>query len=196
METAGEEIRSRALGLRVLGIRRPWFQMEPADETFFDTAPVRLVSAFDISRSAAEVWDELSGPDALQWCRLLGEVRWTSLPPFGVGTTRIASALAGLSVLKERFFRWEEGRRQSFVVVEASTPMFRRFAEDYLLEPTSDTSCRLTWTIAFEPRPVARVANPLNKLLLGTLFHDTSRHYGSQACTPRTVTVQPSRADP
>ncbi len=56
--------------------------------------------------------------------------------------------------------------------------MWRRLAEDYLVEPVSDGSCRFEWTIATEPRGSARAANPINRLLLGTLFRDTKRHYG------------------
>jgi hypothetical protein len=57
-------------------------------------------------------------------------------------------------------------------------PLFRRFAEDYLVEPTSEASCRFTWTIAIDPHPAARILNPANRLLLGTLFGDTRKHYG------------------
>ena len=56
--------------------------------------------------------------------------------------------------------------------------MFRRFAEDYLVEPTGETSCRFTWVIAIEPRGAFRIANPVNGALLETLFADTRRHYG------------------
>ena len=159
-------------------MRRPWFKTEPVDETFFDRAPFRLVHSFDIPRPAAEVWDELTQDNALSWCRILDDISWTSPRPFGVGTTRTATSLRGTNVLRERFFRWEEGRRMSFHTVEVSAPMFRRFAEDYLVEPTSDTSCRLTWTIAVEPRALGRLATPVNRRLLQTLFRDTRRHYG------------------
>jgi hypothetical protein len=97
-----------------------------------------------------------------------------------VGTTRTARALGGAIVFHERFFGWEDGRRHSFYVLQASVPQFRRFAEDYLLEPTGETSCRLTWTIATEPRGLGRLANPANRLLLSTLFRDTRQHYSIQ----------------
>jgi hypothetical protein len=158
-------------------VRRPWFKTEPVDESFFDAAPDRLVGVFDVSRPAAEVWAELTSDRPLAWCRVLESVKWTSPRPFGVGTKRVARSVGGLSILREHFFRWEEGRRHSFYAEETSMPMFRRIAEDYLVEPTSDGSCRFTWTIAMEPRPAARVTNPLNKRLLGTLFRDTRRHY-------------------
>jgi len=159
-------------------MRRRWFPAEPVGEAFLDTAPFRLDEAFDIRRPAAEVWEELTVDKPLWWCRLLRGVTWTSPRPFGVGTTRTVRTIGGASVIQERFFRWEPGRRQSFYAVESSLPVFRRFAEDYLVERTSDAACRFTWTIAGEPYPAARPADPVNRLLLATLFRDTRKHYG------------------
>jgi hypothetical protein len=159
-------------------VRRPWFTTQPVDETFFDTAPVRLDAVFDIPRPAHQVWDDLTADNPLAWCRILQRITWTSPRPLGVGATRTARALGGANVLDEHYFRWEDGRRQSFYVVRASVPFFQRFAEDYLVEPTSDDACRFTWTIASEPRLIGRITNPTNKLLLQTLFSDTRKHYG------------------
>jgi hypothetical protein len=156
----------------------PRFPSQPVQETFLDTAPLRLCEAFDIPRTAARVWEDLTAENPLSWCRLLKRITWTSPRPFGVGTTRTARTIGNASVLDERFFRWEEGRRQSFYVLESNVPFFRRFAEDYLVEPASETACRFTWTIAIEPHPAAQPTNPVNRLLLSTLFRDTHRHYG------------------
>ncbi len=157
-----------------------WFAAQPVDETFFDLAPVRLSETFEVPFAAARVWEDLAGEVPLWWCKLLRSVTWTSPRPFGVGTTRTVRAIANASVLNEYFFRWEEGRRQSFYLLEANLPTFRRLAEDYLVEPTSATTCRFTWTIAVESHPLARLADPANRLLLSTLFRDTRRHYGSR----------------
>lgn len=159
-------------------MRRPWFSAESVDESFFETAPMRLVGRFDIALPAERVWGELTADKPLSWCRILQDVTWTSPRPFGVGTTRTVRALGGANVLRERYFRWEEGRRHSFVLVEASMPLFRALAEDYLVEPSADDSCRFTWTIAAESRLPDRVAAPINRRLLGTLFRDTRKHYG------------------
>lgn len=158
-------------------MQRPWFNAEPVDDSFFDAAPVRLSDTFAISRPAGAVWEELTSDNPLSWCRILNSVEWTSPRPFGVGTTRTVRSLAGTNVLRERYFIWEEGRRQAFYVVQASAPMFRRFAEDYVIEPIADGSCRFTWTIAYEPKPAARLSGPVNRMLLRTLFNDTRKHY-------------------
>lgn len=154
------------------------FKTQPVDESFFHSAPFQLRDTFEINRSAPEVWADLTKDDTLSWCRILDEVTWTSARPFGVGTTRTVKSLKGASLLHERYFRWEEGRQMSFYVVESSAPLFKRFAEDYVVEPASDASCRFSWTIAVEPHAAAKIADPLNRRLLGSLFRDTRKHYG------------------
>jgi hypothetical protein len=158
-------------------MRRPWFKNQPVDETFFGSAPVLLSETFEIARPAADVWAELTADDTLSWCRIVDKVTWTSPRPFGVGTTRTVKALKGGNVINEHYFRWEEGRRKSFYVVEASAPLFKRFAEDYLVEPVSDSSCRFTWAIAYEPKRGMGAGKALNNRLLGTLHTDTRKHY-------------------
>jgi hypothetical protein len=153
------------------------FKTNPVDESFFETAPFRISADFDIPRPASSVWADLTGDQALSWCRIIQSVRWTSERPFGVGTTRQVRTL-GLVVLHEHYFRWEEGRRHSFYAVSATLPMFRSLAEDYLVEPTSEGSCRFTWTIVADARG-GRAMAPGNRLLLGSLFRDTRRYYGT-----------------
>jgi hypothetical protein len=159
-------------------VRRRWFSTGPVQESFFDDAPFRLTDTFEIARPAEQVWAELTDENTLWWCRALSAVTWTSPRPFGVGTTRSVKTIGGTAVLRERYFRWAEGSRKSFYVYESTLPVFRRFAEDYLVEPAGESACRFTWTIAAEPRPFARPADPVNRLLLSGLFHDTRRHYG------------------
>lgn len=167
-------------------MRRPWFSLEPCDESFFDAAPVRHSLALDIAAPAEAVWAELTGEAPLSWCRAVTDITWTSPRPFEVGTTRTARGLRGALVLRERFFRWEEGRRKSFYVLEASVPPLRRLAEDYLVEETSPGRCRFEWTIAFEPTTAGRLAAPLNALLVRSLFRDTRRHFASRSSPART----------
>ena len=160
-------------------MRRPWFKNEPVDETFFDSAPVRLSDTFAVKKPATEVWNDLTADRTLHWCRILDDVSWTSPRPFTVGTTRTVKSLKGANVINEYFFRWEEGRRKSFYVVDASAPLFKRFAEDYLVEPTSDDSCTFTWTIAYESRAAMKPGKPVNNRILTTLFADTRKHFSA-----------------
>lgn len=159
-------------------MKRPWFSCSPVDESFFSTAPGIQTGVFEIDRPADEVWDELVAEHPLSWCRVLGNsIVWTSPKPFGVGTTRKAGALKGLAEIREEYFIWEEGRRQSFYAVQAAAPLFKRFAEDYVVEPRGEDACTFTWTIAYEPTLLGK--GPLTKAINNTLFADTRKHFGA-----------------
>lgn len=157
------------------------FKLQPVDEAFFEAGPWRFMRAFEIGWPANEVWAELVADGALSFCRSLRGARWTSARPFGVGTKRTMPSLLGALVVEEVYFRWEEGRRQSFSAERTSLPMFRRFAEDYLVEETSPSTSRLTWTIALDPNPLARLGKPLNVMIVNSLFIGTRRHFRAPA---------------
>ncbi|MFC6092790.1 SRPBCC family protein [Saccharothrix lopnurensis] len=123
-------------------------RLEPVDEEFFTAAPQRRSYALDLPVSPERVWRGLTASNPLWWCRL-ATAEYASPRPFGVGTTRRATAL-GVLRLRESAFRWEEGRRQSFRAESANLPLFRRFGEDHLVEPAAG-GCLFTWTFAWEP---------------------------------------------
>ena len=156
------------------------FTLQPCDEEFLATAPQRHVGTFEIDRPAAAVWAELTRDGALDFCRMLSGARWTSPRPFGVGTTRTMKVKPGLLVVDETFFIWEEGRRKAFYGHALSLPLFRRLAEDYLVEETGGDSCRFTWTLAGEAPPLARPGAPITGLLARSLFADTRRHFAAR----------------
>lgn len=158
---------------------RPWFSVRPCGEEFLASAPQRQVGVFEIPQPAQQVWEALTADDTLSWCRALSGVEWTSPRPFGEGTTRTVRTPLGVLLLREVYFRWEEGRRKSFYVSQATLPLFRRFAEDYLVEETSPTSCRFTWTVAGEAPPAARPGSPINAMVTRSLFSDTRRHFNA-----------------
>jgi hypothetical protein len=148
------------------------------DETFLKAAPTRFSETFQIAKPADQVWAELIADDPLSWCRALS-IRWTSPRPFTVGTTREAKILGGALKVQEHYFLWEEGRRKAFYVASANLPVFRRLAEDYLVEPAGENRSRLTWTIAMEPTTIGKPGGPVNALLVKSLFNDTRRHFAS-----------------
>jgi hypothetical protein len=152
------------------------FKLEPVEESFLASAPVRYSDTFAIARTPAQVWSELVSEKPLSWCRAVS-IHWTSPRPFGVGTTRQASVLRGASKVQERYFLWEEGRRHAFYVTEANVPAFKRLAEDYLVESDGPGRCRFTWTIAIEPTLMGRLGGPVNGLLFKSLCTDTRRYF-------------------
>ncbi|MEU1288188.1 SRPBCC family protein [Kitasatospora sp. NPDC005856] len=163
----------------------PWFTLERFDTSFFDTAPHRHRFRMDLPVTPASVWNGLAGPTPLSWCRGLAGGRYTSPAPHGVGTTRQITALGTLR-LHEEFVHWQESedsRRHAFCVTRAGLPLYRRFGEDYLVEPLPSGGTRFTWTFAYEPNPLLRRPAALTDLpgaaFLRTLVADTKRHFGA-----------------
>jgi hypothetical protein len=159
-----------------------WFDLAPTGLDLFETAPFRYAYPMDLAVPASQVWAELTTERPLTWCRALSNGRYTSEPPYGVGTNRTVLAL-GLLRLRERFIRWDEQHhRKSFVAVQTSLPLFHRFGEDYQVEP-APTGCRFTWTFAFEPSALLKPTGPLAgfpaTLLFSDLANDTRHHFGT-----------------
>jgi hypothetical protein len=66
-----------------------------------------------------------------------------------------------------------------FSVERSNVPLFRRFAEDYVIEPTA-AGCRFTWTFAAEPRGPAAVRaidHLMQRGIFGAMARDTRRHF-------------------
>ncbi|MDP9117049.1 MAG: SRPBCC family protein, partial [Actinomycetota bacterium] len=147
-----------------------WYPLLACDESFFEDAPFVYRYPVELAVPPERVWQSLTSDRALaDWGLGLSSLEWTSPRPFGVGTTRSVVLPIKAMAVRERFFRWEDGRRMSFYATEANRALVTRFAEDYLVEQTP-TGARFTWTMAMEPTgktlPVLRLASPLNRLLL------------------------------
>ncbi|MGE4425505.1 MAG: SRPBCC family protein [Solirubrobacteraceae bacterium] len=156
------------------------FNLAPTDESFLRTASKRYEETFSIARPAADVWAELTRDNTLDWCRLMKKgATWTSPRPFGVGTTRRASVLGGLLKVDEQYFAWEEGRRKAFCGVKASMPLFKRLAEEYVVEPDGDGACTFRWLVVVEPSLAGRPGGPVNSAVFRSLFKDTAKHFGT-----------------
>jgi polyketide cyclase/dehydrase/lipid transport protein len=158
-----------------------WYQLEPADAALFGSAPHVYRYEKRYAAPPAQVWESLASDDSLAaWGPSVTELRWLTPRPFGVGTTREVVLAPGLARVRERYFRWDEGRGYSFAVYEANLPIFRRFAEDYTLDADGDGT-RFTWTVAIEPKSVLklpfRAISPVLKAAFGRLAADGERYF-------------------
>lgn len=145
------------------------FPCLPVTERFFDDAPMRFRSEAELPVSADVAFASLE--DAHAWPRWFTDIRsveWTTPRPFGVGTTRTV-ALATMTVY-EYFFRWEQGKRFSFYFTDASVPLFRALAEDYLLEPLPNGRSRFVYTVAIDPSRMLALSGFLGRSMLEKTF--------------------------
>jgi carbon monoxide dehydrogenase subunit G len=158
-----------------------WFGLESADAGFFDTAPHVFRYEKHYDATAERVWESLQSDESMSaWGSTLGSLTWTSPRPFGISTTREVGL--GPTKVRERFFRWDEGAGYSFYVYEANVPMFRRFAEDYRVEPDGNGT-RFTWLVAIEPVGVLRLPfralAPVVKTSFGRMADEGQKYFAA-----------------
>ena len=75
------------------------------------------------------------------------DVEWTSPPPLGIGSTRTLKGLG--QTIEQSVLAWEPGKRMCFRNDRTTLPL-AAFAEDYIITPTTDSTCELRWHYAFE----------------------------------------------
>jgi polyketide cyclase/dehydrase/lipid transport protein len=161
-----------------------WYQLESADEGFFTSAPHVFRYSKRFAAPPERVWESLASDESLAaWSPTVSSVNWRDPRPFGLGTTREVVLAPGMTRVRERFIRWDEGNGYSFIVYEANLPIFRRFAEDYVVEPegSDGEATRFTWTVAIEPKsafalPFKPIA-PVLKLAFGRMASDGERYF-------------------
>jgi hypothetical protein len=161
-----------------------WYALHPVDDSFFGTAPVVHRYPVKLPVPPEQVWEQISSDESLSaWRGLrLPRLTWTSPRPFGVDATREVVLPLSAMTVRERFFRWDEGKGYSFYVYEANRPLVDRFAEDYVVEPDGDGAL-LTWTIAFQTKPalrsVAKLLDPLNRRGLQLFGRAAKQHFAA-----------------
>jgi polyketide cyclase/dehydrase/lipid transport protein len=159
-----------------------WYPLEPADDDFIASAPHVFRYQKRFAATPEQVWKSMTSDESMAaWTPAIRKVTWTSPRPFGVGTTR--EVVVGGSV-RERYYRWDEGRSNAFYIYEASLPFFKRFAEDYVVEPDGAETV-FTWTVAIEPKDAYRlpvkVLAPVLKAGLGQIPSGGQRYFAKHA---------------
>jgi len=160
-----------------------WYDLEPADAAIFSTAPEIHRFPVRLAVPPARVWQSLQSEESLAaWGRGVRSLTWTSSRPFGVGSTREVTLPLGVATVRERFFRWDEGRGYSFYVEQCDRPLFRRFAENYVVEADGSGSL-FTWIIAIDPAPrlapVARFGRPVNRVAFGQVARSAKKYFAA-----------------
>jgi hypothetical protein len=160
-----------------------WHPLDAADADFLASAPHIFRYQKRFAAPPEKVWQSLISDESLAaWSPMIRELTWTSPRPFGVGTTREVSPPVGPRV-RERYFLWDEGHRHAFYVYESSMPLFKRFAEDYVVEPDA-AGTSFTWTIAMEPKGAValpfKVIAPAMKAGFGRIPSDGQKYFAQQ----------------
>jgi carbon monoxide dehydrogenase subunit G len=132
-----------------------WFTMRKEDVGFVGRAPSVHVAETTMAATRARVFAAFVDPDGWPgWFPGVRAAAYTSPPPFGVGTIRVAHVRGTRWV--EEMVAWDDGQRWAWTVLRASVPFANAQVECFeFLDAGSGT--RVRWTLALEPRMVARL---------------------------------------
>ncbi|RSS59149.1 SRPBCC family protein [Streptomyces sp. WAC01280] len=89
-----------------------WYPLAERGDAFLESEPFHFVHSVEIAAPVERIWEVITGDAWVRWVPGFTGLRWDSPRPFGVGTVREVTVLGVLSA-RERFFRWDEGRRKN-----------------------------------------------------------------------------------
>lgn len=141
----------------------------PVDAGYATTGPNHNTLHRSVPASTDELFGCLEDVQATkEWQGL--DVESTSRPPHGIGSTRTLKGLG--QTIEQSVLAWEPGKRMCFRNDSTTLPL-GAFAEDYIITPTSDSTCELRWHYAFE---WGGRAKPVFGRLFGLAFAIGGRH--------------------
>jgi uncharacterized protein YndB with AHSA1/START domain len=145
-----------------------WFVLRREDLGFIGRAPIVHVVEAGLAAPRAAVFAALAEPAGWpRWFPNVRAARYTSAAPHGVGTIREAN-VGGTSWVEE-MIAWEPDARWAWTVLRASVPFARAQVESFELV-AAPAGTRVRWTLALEPRLLARLGAPFLGRAVERLF--------------------------
>jgi hypothetical protein len=143
-------------------------ELRAEDLSFLESAPVRLDFDAPVPASPEAVFAAISAdPSTWSWFPGLGEGRYESDPPHGVGTRR--SIRMGDDLYRETILAWDEPRRWAYRVDETAASGFRAIVEDWQVEADGDNA-RVRWRFAVDPGPEMAPAMEQARAVIAEVF--------------------------
>jgi carbon monoxide dehydrogenase subunit G len=145
-----------------------WFDLRTETLAFVDHAPVRWVAEAPVAAPRAAVFAAVVAPESWKhWFPNVQDAAYTSAPPYGVGTIR--EAHVGGTRWVEEVVAWADGTRFAWTVTGASVPFAAAQVESFEFAD-AESATRVRWTLALEPRLLARLGAPLAPRVIGRLL--------------------------
>jgi hypothetical protein len=150
------------------GKRLMWFSCRKEQLTFVDRAPVVHSAEAALAVPLPMVFAAITDPQT--WPRWFPGVRnasYPSGPPYGVGTIR--QAHVGRTRWVEELIAWDTDARWAYTVLRSTAPLARAQIESFDFSHRADTTL-VRWTLALEPRVLARLGMPFMPRVVDRLF--------------------------
>ncbi len=153
-----------------------WFAMRRVDLDFVPRAPAVHVAEADVIAPRPEVFAAFANPRS--WPRWFPGVRaagYATPPPHGIGTIREAHVRGTRWV--EEMIAWDEDAYLAWTVLRASVPLARAQVETFALMDAGKGT-RVRWTLALDPRLVARLGSPFTGRTIARLLQRAAENLG------------------
>jgi hypothetical protein len=145
-----------------------WFFCRKEQLSFVDRAPVVHAAEAALAAPRSAVFATIVDPHS--WPRWFPGVRAASYPseaPYGVGTLR--QAHVGRTHWVEELIAWDTDRRWAYTVLRSTAPLARAHIESFDFDDRGGTTL-VRWTLALEPRLLARLGMPFLPRVVDRLF--------------------------
>lgn len=160
-------------------------KLTPQEIEFAETAPFRAEGTALVGGSPTEVWAVLADHESWPtWFAGVRACRATSEAGTGVGSTREV-ILVGGSKFQDRFIAWDEGSLWSFTATEMKPAAFRSLVERVTIVESGPGRTRITYRMAFDPKPAFRPLAPLLVKVLGRNLTKALEHLGREVVERR-----------
>jgi len=145
-----------------------WFDLRKEGGDFVVVAPVVQAAVAEVAAPRASVFTVLADPRTWPaWFPGVRSATYASPPPYGVGTIR--EAHVGSTHWVEEIIAWDHDARWAYTVVRSTVPFARAQVESFELTDSA-RGTRVRWTLALEPRLLARLGAPFAPRVITHLF--------------------------
>jgi hypothetical protein len=140
-------------------------------------APFRVTVATQLDAEPHAVFAELGDPSL--WFPMMRRSVWRTGATSGVGAEREVD-IVGFGKFRERMLVWEPGVRLAFTMIATTSPLILGMSEDWRMSRV-DGRTRVEVKIAGYPSTLGRIAKPVLRRAVATVFSGAARTLGKRA---------------
>jgi carbon monoxide dehydrogenase subunit G len=146
-----------------------WFDCRKEQLSFADRAPIRHCVGARLAAPRSQVFAAIVEPETWpRWFPGVHAASYTGRTPNGIGTIR--QAHVGRTHWVEELIAWEADVRWAYTVLRSTAPFAHAQIESFDFGDI-DGGTEVRWTLALEPRWLARLGAPFLPRVVDRLFH-------------------------
>jgi hypothetical protein len=154
------------------------YQCDRVGLELIETARFRSTNSVDLAVTPSQLWQVLEEAESWPRWSMLTKMTWTSPRPYRVGSTRAIETRGGARAIEE-VIAWHPQYHLAFRMNQISEDIAGGSVEEHRIEATLQ-GCRLTWTLAHDPKNPALLAKLLAKRVMNRKYRQylaKLRHY-------------------